>query len=280
MNWPSTQEMDGIVEGERNDRGIWGLEAMGIFQSYQQIEEYFAKNNITNYLGLTKEDMRPGMLIYKDIRSKDRDENGFYKAGADGVIDEKSDKVKISNRSNNIYGFTMNLNAEWKSFSLSMQLNANWGSNTILSKNIRSINNSILNTSGYNSMQYTNLPSFWANNMFVYEDVLDAQGNVVAEANRDAKYPNLQYESVNGVESTYWRVNNASLSIRNITLAYALPKMLVQKVGVESCRLNLTAQNVLNLYNSYPDNFYSSFAGSYGQYPNLRKITLGVNVSF
>lgn len=279
-NWPSTKEMDGIVQGERRDRGVWGLEALGMFKSYQEIEEYFDKNNITNYLGLSKADMRPGMLIYKDVRSTDRDENGYYIEKADGVIDEKADRVKISNRSDNIYGFTVILNTEWKSFSLSMQLNANWGSYTVMSKNMRSIYNSVLNTSGYNSMQYTNLPSFWANNMFIYEDVLDANGNVVAEANRNARYPNLMYDKVNSVESTFWRVNNASVSMSNITLAYTLPKVFIQKVGVESCRLNMTAQNVLNFHNSYPDNFYSSFAGSYGQYPNLRKITLGVNVSF
>ncbi len=279
-NWPTSMEMDSKIQGERSDRGVWGLECIGIFRDYQQIEEYFDQYNITSYLGLQKSDMRPGMLIYKDVRSSDRDENGYYIETPDGVINENSDKIRISDRSSNIYGFTLNLNAEWKSFSLSAQFNASWGSYTTLSKSARSISNNILNTSGYNSMQYTNLPSFWANNMFVYEDVYDASGNLVAEANRDAKYPNLMYDKVNNVESTFWRVNNASVTLRNITLAYTLPKALVNKVGVESCRLNLTAQNVINFYNPYPDNFYSSFAGTYGQYPNLRKITLGVNVSF
>lgn len=280
MNWPSTKELDGIVEGERSDRGVWGLECLGMFRSYQEIEEYFSQNNITNYLGLTKADMRPGMLIYKDLRSVTRDDNGNYVETPDGVIDQTVDRVKISNRSNNIYGFTINLNAEWKSFSLSMQLNANWGSYTVMSKSMRSIYNNVLNTSGYNSMQYTNLPSFWANNMFVYQDVVDANGDIVAEANLNARYPNLMYDKVNSVESTFWRVNNASVTLSNVTIAYTLPKVVINKIGVESCRLNMTAQNVLNFYNPYPDNFYSSFAGTYGQYPNLRKITLGVNVSF
>lgn len=280
MNWPTTKEFDGIVEGERNDRGVWGLESLGVFRSYQQIEEYFDANGITNYLGLSKADMRPGMLIYKDIRSVARDGNGDYINTPDGVIDSKSDVVKISDRASNIYGFTLNLNAEWKSLSFSAQFNANWGSYTTLGKNIRSINNSVLNTTGYNSMQYTNLPGFWAGNMFVYEDVLDANGNVVAEANRDAKYPNLMYDNVNNLESTFWRVNNASVTLRNVTVAYKLPSTFVQKAGIESCRLNLTVQNALNFYNSYPEKFYSSFAGSYGQYPNLRRITLGINASF
>jgi hypothetical protein len=128
-------------------------------------------------------------------------------------------------------------------------------------------------------MQYTNLPSFWANNMFVYEDVLDAQGNVVASKNLDAKYPNLRY-TVNNVQSTFWKVSGTRVTLRNITLAYTLPKAWVKKATIESCRFNLTAQNVLSLFNPYPDNFIDPMSGTYGSYPNLRKITLGVNVSF
>ncbi|MFV0291406.1 MAG: SusC/RagA family TonB-linked outer membrane protein [Mangrovibacterium sp.] len=280
MNWPTTKELDGIVENERNDRGTWGMQSMGIFRSYQDIEEYFDKYQITNYLGMSKADMRPGMLIYKDVRSTARDAEGNYVSTPDGVIDSKADRVKISDRSSNIYGFTMNLNAEWKSLSFSAQFNASWGSYTTLGKNIRAINNSVLNTSGYTSMQYTNLPAFWANNMFTYEDVLDAQGNVVAEANRDAKYPNLMYDSVNNLESTFWKVKDASVALRNVTVAYKLPSNLVQKAGIESCRVNFTIQNALNFYNSYPEKFYSSFAGTYGQYPNLRRFTLGISASF
>lgn len=280
-NWAVTKEFDGKVPNQRSDRGVWGLECLGIFRSYQEIYEYFDKYNITNYLGKSREDMRPGMLIYKDIRSSLRDEDGNYIETPDGIIDQDADLVKISNRSNNIYGFTVNLNAEWKSLSLSAQFNANWGSYTILSKDIRSMSNSVLsNTTTYSLMEYTNLPSFWADNMFVYQDVLDAEGNVVAEANVNAKYPNLMYSDINSLESTFWKINNANVTLRTVTLAYALPKTVVNKIGVESCRLNLTAQNVLSFYNPYPDKFYSSFAGTYGKYPNLRKITLGVNVSF
>mgnify|MGYP003623971959 FL=1 len=118
--------MDSKTQGERSDRGVWRLECIGIFRNYQEIEEYFAKDNSTEYLGLSKADIRPGMLIYKDVRSNKRDENGNYLEVPDGIIDEKADKVKISNRSNNIYVFTMNLNGEWKSFSLIAQVNASW----------------------------------------------------------------------------------------------------------------------------------------------------------
>jgi hypothetical protein len=141
-------------------------------------------------------------------------------------------------------------------------------------------NKSIVSTaSGYDVMQYTNLPSFWSGNMFVYEDVLDGQGRVVAAQNRDAIYPNLRFSDVNSVVSTFWKVNNANVLLRNLTLAYALPKAWVSKVGIESCRLNITGQNLLSLYNPYPGKFMDPNS-PYSKYPTLRKITMGLNVSF
>ena len=60
--------------------------------------------------------------------------------------------------------------------------------------------------------------------MFIYQDVLDDKGNVVAEKNLDAKYPNLRFGGINSVASTFWKVNDAVAQLRNLTLAYALPK--------------------------------------------------------
>ena len=40
----------------------------------------------------------------------------------------------------------------------------------------------------YNDLEYANMPSFWnTDNMFVYNDVVDAAGNVVVKANRNGK---------------------------------------------------------------------------------------------
>ena len=63
-------------------------------------------------------------------------------------------------------------------------------------------------------------------------------------------------------------------------VSYALPKEWLKIIGISSCRFNLTCQNVFNFLNPYPEGAWASWAGSYGYYPNLRKFTLGVNVSF
>ena len=263
--------------GERMLESQWGLQCLGMFRSYQEIEEYFTQYNITKYLNMTKDQVRPGMLIYKDVRGE-RQADGTY-AAPDGVVDTENDLVCMQNR-NNPYAITLNLGGEWKNLSFSAQLHATWGGYSYIdtyargARNIRSTSTSY----GATMLGYTNVPSFWANDMFVYEDVLDANGNVVCPANRGAYYPNMAY-NINSYNSTFWRVSGTRITLRNITVAYTLPKDLVKKIGLSSVRFNLTGQNMLSLYNPYPDNFIDPM-DTYGAYPALRKVTLGVNIGF
>lgn len=278
MAWPTLFELDGVLPNHRADTGVWGLECLGMFRSYQEIQEYFNQYGITNYFGKGIEDVHPGTLIYRDVRG-DQNADGTWGA-PDGKINN-NDYIKISNRKSNPYGFTVNFGCQYKAFSLSTQLNASWGAYAILPKYSYTLADYNSSNFDYKQLQYRNMPSFWnPDNMFVYEDVLDANSNVTVKQNLDAKYPNLRYADINSQPSTFWKVNAARITVRNITLAYSLPKEWMNKVGVESCRLNLTCQNVFSFYNPYPDNYWDSWAGTYGNYPNLRKFTLGVNVSF
>lgn len=264
----ATPGFDDIVRGERSDRGVWGYECLGMFRSYQEIEEYFATNNITSYLGNSKENIHPGTLIYRDVRGQ-RNADGSY-GEKDGVIDE-NDYVKISHRANNPYGLTMNFGASYKNFSFSAQFGASWGAYALMQTNLRQ--------ESYSNMEYKNVSAIWKD-MYVYEDVLDASGNVTAAMNRNAKYPNLKYSAINGQASTFWKVSAANIRLRNLTVAYSLPKEWMKPLGISSCRLNLTCQNLLSFYNPYDGGVWDTWAGTYENYPNLRKFTLGVNVSF
>ena len=264
----ATPGFDDIVRGERSDRGVWGYECLGMFRSYQEIEEYFATNNITSYLGNSKENIHPGTLIYRDVRGQ-RNADGSY-GEKDGVIDE-NDYVKISHRANNPYGLTMNFGASYKNFSFSAQFGASWGAYALMQTNLRQ--------ESYSNMEYKNVSAIWKD-MYIYEDVLDASGNVTAAMNRNAKYPNLKYSAINGQASTFWKVSAANIRLRNLTVAYNLPKEWMKPLGISSCRLNLTCQNLLSFYNPYDGGVWDTWAGTYGNYPNLRKFTLGVNVSF
>lgn len=277
MYWPSLITIDGQHPNQRVDLGTWGLDCIGMFRSYQQIAEYVAQYHITNYLGISPDKIRPGMLIYRDVRGPQNADGSYQKP--DGVINATTDIVKISNRASNPYGFTTNLGGEWKGISFSAQLAANWGGYTLVPKAARAGLSTVSSSNSYNDLQYNSLPSFWANNMFNYSNVTDASGNIVAAQNLNAKYPNLQYSGINSQNSTFWEISTTRVVFRTMTLAYSLPKSFVKKLNVESCRFNVTGQNLLSLFNPYPDNFMDPLT-SYGSYPTLRTITMGVNVSF
>ena len=271
MDWATNYYYRQITHGHRTDIGVWGMQCIGMFRSFQDIEEYFDKYNITSYMGLTKDQVRPGMLMYKDVRGAYDEATGTY-AGPDGIVDADNDQVELSHRSSNIYGFTMNLGADWKGISLTAQLGASWGGYT-------TIPGSALKPTG--NLEYCNMPSFWnPDNMYAYQDILDEAGNKVVAENRDAKYPNLAYTNVNAVASSFWRVSTARVALNRLTLAYSLPKKWLGNIGISGCRINVTGQNLINFYNPYPDHFMNPMAGSYGSYPNLRKWTVGINLSF
>lgn len=269
MDWVTEYVYRQITYGHRSDIGTWGMQCIGMFRSFQDIEEYFDTYGITSYLGMSKDEVRPGMLIYKDVRGAYDNETGTY-AGPDGIVDKQNDQVCLSNRSNP-YGFTLNLNAEWKGLSLTTMFQASWGGYSFIPSRA---------LSAEYGLEYTNMPSFWnPDDVFVYEDIYDGSGNKVIAANRTASLPNPAYSSVNAITSSFWRVSGTRIKWSRITLAYALPKDWIRPLGVQNVRFNLTGQNLLSLYNPYPDNFIDPMS-SYGNYPALRSFTLGVSVTF
>ena len=283
--WPERDFFMKLIEGERTDRGSWGYQCIGMFRNYQDIEEYFNQYNITKYMGMTKDQVRPGMLIYKDVRGQLKADADNYQGadkydGPDGIVSDL-DQVRLSDRSNP-YHFTLNLNGEYKDFSLTAQLGASWGGYSFVPSSALAPNDGVSanNNLGYKRLEYVNMPSFWnPDNMYVYEDIYDAAGNLLLAANHEAAYPNLRWASVNSQTSSFWRVSGTRITLNRVTLAYKIPKSICKFVGIASARVNVTGQNLLSLYNPYPDNFIDPMM-SYGTYPALRKFTIGLNVSF
>ena len=254
-----------------------------MFRSFQDIDEYFDKYMVKadgtygTYMGLPKDKVRPGMLIYKDIRGAYNSETGTYD-GPDGIVDEANDMVHLSNRSNP-YHITLNLKGEWKGIALTAQLNAQWGGYTTIDS--YALKPTVGNSAS--SLEYANMPSFWdPDNVFVYEDIYDGSGNLIQKANRDAYYPVLPDGDygINSTTSSFWRVSDAKVTLSRLTLSYGLPSKWLKNTGIKSVRFNVTGQNLINFYNPLPDKFYSPMAGKYGYYPVLRQWNIGVNLSF
>lgn len=268
--WDSDTKLNSVVYGKRSDRGLWGLSCMGMFRTYQEIEEYFLKYNIKSYLGMSQNQVHPGMLIYEDVRGP-KDENGDFTA-PDGIIDTENDIVQISKRQNNPYRSNLNLNFVWKSLAINATFQAEWGAYTMMPAMYQET---------FKSMEKQNVSAMW-NDMFIYENILDADGRVIAAANPNGRWPNLGYTkgSVNTQRSTFWKMSAATILLRNITLSYTMPKNWVKYIGLNAIRFNMTIQNALSLYNACPGGYWDNFAGNYGSYPVTRKITVGMNVTF
>ena len=164
----------------------------------------------------------------------------------------------------------MNISASWKGISMQTQFNVSWGGYSFVPSNA---------TKFVNDKEYTNMPSFWnPDDMFVYQDIVDASGNVTVAQNHEGSMPNLAY-SINSQTSSFWRVSGTRATWRRLTLAYTFPKAWVNKIHLKNARINVTGQNLLSLYNPYPDKFIDPMM-SYGRYPTLRKFTVGVNLTF
>ena len=267
-NFQAIPEYDDAVYGERSDRGLWGFKCLGMFRSYQDIEEYFDKYGITEYMGMTKSEVRPGMLIYEDIHG-DNNGDGTY-GPKDGKVTAGNDYIRLSEYTSNPYGCTLNFGGSYKSFSIQAQLSGSWGAKAMVGNDYRQ---------AANNYEYENMPSSFSD-MFNYEDIYDATGKITVPANLTGEMPNMRYGKVNAAASSYWLIDAAALTLRNVTVAYTLPRTWVKKVGLSNVRLNLTVQNAINFINNYPDKSWASWGGSYGRYPNLRKYTMGITVSF
>src|SRR5690606_7280641 len=75
-----------------------------------------------------------------------------------------------------------------------------------------------------------------------------------AEENLNAKYPRLSYvgaENNNYEMSDYWLFNGAYIRLKNITLGYTLPKILVEKIRLKNLRIYASANDLLSL-DHYP----------------------------
>jgi hypothetical protein len=90
MDWETEYLYRQITKNHRSDIGTWGMQSIGMFRSFQDIEEYFAKYNITSYMGMTKDKVRPGMLMYKDVRGAQQSDGSY--AAPDGIVDKDNDQ--------------------------------------------------------------------------------------------------------------------------------------------------------------------------------------------
>jgi outer membrane receptor protein involved in Fe transport len=97
----------------------------------------------------------------------------------------------------------------------------------------------------------------------------------------DAIYPSLtNSSSQTKYNSSFWLENASFLKVKNISIAYRLPKQTLKFADVT---LQASAQNVLVLtkYKGMDPEVYNNIeSADYGAYPIPRTFTLGLKVTF
>ena len=103
-----------------------------------------------------------------------------------------------------------------------------------------------------------------------------------AEKTPNAKYPRAfnKDDKINNLWSDFWLYDASFIRLKDVQIAYNLPKEWMQKIGANSVRLYVIGSNLFTLDKiKFQDP--ESNATSAGQYyPQQRSFTFGLNVSF
>lgn len=255
--------------------GEVGYDCLGLARSQTDIDNYIAylQANYLSYhgttgavtaLGIGETDMKPGMLMYKDVGSAAyQDADGHWHDGApDGIVDSNDQRI-ISKYSFNPYEYSFSFGVNWKSLSINALFSGSFGSNVIFEKGFWTDASGGGRTGAFLSL-YSNQLKEW-------------YGNYWTENNVDAKYPRLDTWSLRGNRSTFWMRNGHELHFKTINISYTLPAKLIKHMGLEQCRVYFQGSNLWTIINPYP--YKDASVGFWSDYPMIRTYNLGLNLS-
>lgn len=261
-------------EGMSTTLPVWGYKVWkgtsggdGILRTQADIDAYWnyletnaqAAGTSAKYLTVTnKEGLKTGMLAYQDLGGEMV--NGTQQ-GPNGQILEKQDYGKLAKK-NKSYNFTTKLAASWKGITVSTNISTSWGGARFLD---------------LHALKSDAKSMAWAPDVF-WSDMFDG------EMNPNGKYPNMGVNSLVAgsslAQSDFWQVSTFRCYVRNLTIAYSLPKKWVAPLKMDGVRLNLTGNNLWDFYNPFPKHYRNMYDTTNTEYPTLRTWSLGVNVSF
>lgn len=239
-NVPSYRAAIGESIGAR-----YGYEALGLFQSAEEIDDYPAAPS-----GF----LRLGDLKYRDV-------NG------DGIISSQFDYIKTGYGSIPEFNFALNLGVNYKALSLSML----WQGVTNVDYELSGAYNSGVIA----STVYTE--HFAANGNSPY---YLTEGAWTPE-NTNADYPRLSTvaNGNNAWQSSWWVVNGEYLRLKNINLSFNLPGDLLTRTPFTGVRIYVAGTNLLTFSHfKYVDPESPSVSNGY--YPQQKTYSLGLNVTF
>ncbi|MCW9705285.1 SusC/RagA family TonB-linked outer membrane protein [Fodinibius salsisoli] len=237
--------------GQSSDVGTWGYDYLGMFKNQSDIDEYVSKYNIEQVFGVTADNLKPGMLYYRDVRGEHLGDGEF--AGPDGIID-RNDQVQLESPNSSV-GIGTTVKFAYKNLSFNANMGISWGGFDDIDARDARLESDI-------RQNFQSVPKIW-------NDVYDP------ELNPDGTMPNPYYDNIYNRPSDFWRVSSFRFGVRNFNLSYSMPTETAEKLNLSSLKVNLTGLNPINFVNPYS---YKGASGSWENYPTLRTFSLGITL--
>jgi hypothetical protein len=174
----------------------------------------------------------------------------FEDINGDGKI-EDADVTVMYNRTTPIVSGGITLGVTYRSFKLQTNINLAVGGKKFYDSEAKKVPTTTQNA-----------PSFWADHW--------------TPNNPGAKYPRADAPLAKE-NSTFWAVNGTVSHINNAILTYSVPKEISDRLRIPSFRVTLSGRNLMNLYN--PFKYKDPYTGNFAEYPTLRSVALGVNMT-
>lgn len=249
-NAPDYQRLTGKQIGAK-----YGFIADGLFQTQEQIDNYpYPENSTTR------------TVLLGNIRYIDR--NG------DGKISYDGDMGYVGKSNMPTHSGSLDLFGSWKGFDFDLLFS--WGlGHEVAMTGVYTATGS----EGYMDHTSYTLPFKWYGNSPTY---------LVEESwtpeNPNAKFPRLCAVPLNNNDayaSTFWYKNGNYLRMKSFQVGYTLPEKITKKAGMTRLRFFAEGYNVFTIsgltrYNIDPE----APAVNNGYYPQQRKFSFGLNVSF
>ena len=249
-NHPNYQPEVGGPMGVR-----YGFKALGLFQSWEEIDQYPSAPS---------GDLRPGDIKYLDYNGDGIIDRGKIDANAP----PNKDYVRIGYGAVPEINFSLNIDVSYKIFYLSML----W----------QGVSHTDYELSGWwddrqypASTPYTSLfPGGGNTPYYLAEDAWTPE-------NPNARFPRLTLtNSVNNAwQSSWWIINGEYLRLKNINIGCTIPDHILQKTPFSRINIYLAGTNLLTFTDfKYVDP--ESPSVSWGYYPQQKTYSVGVNITF
>lgn len=195
-----------------------------------------------------------------DIKFVDFNEDGLINDG-NNTLEDPGDRKVIGN-STRRYQYGIFGNASYKNFDFSFLMNG------VGKRDLYQNNNVHFPYRGEFEVVYSSQLDYWT------------------PENTEAYFPrNYPLGAVNyGVSrstQTKYMLNGAYLRIKNITLGYTIPSQILEKVKVQSLRVYVAGENILD-FNDYPDGINTELSNKANgaTYPYMKSYSVGLNLTF